>query len=243
MAHQRQALLQQHGVYVSAHPHLSTSYLYLACSFFDLKAFAEAIEAQEQALAIERAVLAPDHPEHQKSLAQLYYYRKAFGDYLLDTQQYAPALQQYQLLYEPSQDPQLANRIAICHYHLADYAQALHYYERAYASQAIPAPVYWNNTGLAQAKLGQFTQAHNCFSELQNLIPDAGLVYRDWCLYHCLKGEADQALSQLEKALRLGYKDLDWLQTEPALAPIRNTERFQRAIASLETTEPASPRR
>ena len=234
MAHQRQALLQQHGVYVSAHPHLSTSYLYLACSFFDLKAFAEAIEAQEQALAIERAVLAPDHPEHQKSLAQLYYYRKAFGDYLLDTQQYAPALQQYQLLYEPSQDPQLANRIAICHYHLADYAQALHYYERAYASQAIPAPVYWNNTGLAQAKLGQFTQAHKCFSELQKLIPDNGLVYRNWCFYYCLQGETQRALDHLAKAIELGYDNLDWLQTEPALAPIRPLPPYQALLQTLQ---------
>ena len=230
-------------VYESHHPSIATSYNNLATIYFYLKNFSGAIEMMQQAYAILKGALPEGHPNTETVRGNLLYFYRQYGDLLWDLGNYRQAIEQYRLIFAETQNGEIANGIGLCYYYLTEYQQAIDYYQEAYENQGIADYIYWNNTGMAHAKLGQLPQAHQCFSELQKLIPDNGLVYRDCCLYHCLNGDADQALPQVDIALRLVYIVLDWLQTEPALAPIRNTERFQRAIASLGTTEPASPRR
>ncbi|MEO1413489.1 MAG: tetratricopeptide repeat protein, partial [Bacteroidota bacterium] len=222
-------------VYESDHPRIATSYNNLATIYFYLKNFSGAIEMTQQAYAILKGALPEGHPNTETVKGNLLYFYQQYGDHLRGTGNYRQAIEQYQLVFAETQNGEIANSIGLCHYYLAEYSQAIEYYQMAYENQGIAAPAYWNNTGMAHAKLGQFPQAHKCFSELQKLIPDNGLVYRDWCLYYCLKGETQPALDHLAKAIELGYDNLDWLQTEPALAPICPLPPFQALLQTLQS--------
>ena len=56
---------------------------------------------------------------------------------------------------------------------------------------------------------------------LSQLQPQSPIVFYNLACSHSLTGELDQAVSALEKALALGYRDFTWLAKDPDLRELR----------------------
>lgn len=58
---------------------------------------------------------------------------------------------------------------------------------------------------------------------------DAGVRYNVACLY-ALEGLSDRAIASLEEAFKAGFANLEWIENDPDLDPIRNDPRFQELL-------------
>ena len=119
------------------------------------------------------------------------------------------------------------NLLGLTYYDVQDYIRAIENYEKSYEQKAISEITYLNNIGLAYAKWGKLKEAKNRFSQLERLLPESGLTFRDWGLYYVLKGRSNLALDNLDKAIQLGYDNWGGFRTESALAPLRDHYRFR----------------
>jgi tetratricopeptide (TPR) repeat protein len=57
--------------------------------------------------------------------------------------------------------------------------------------------------------------------QLSHLQPRNPLVFYNLACSHSLNGEVDRAAEALERALALGYRDFEWLATDPDLSHLR----------------------
>ncbi len=64
-----------------------------------------------------------------------------------------------------------------------------------------------------------------------------GLVYRDWAIYYALKGDKATALSNLEKAIELGYNNLTKISREEAFEILHQETRYQVLIQQLQNND------
>lgn len=53
-------------------------------------------------------------------------------------------------------------------------------------------------------------------------------------MYYVLKNEKTRAIAQLQKAIELGYTDIEWLKTNNSLDSIRKEKVFLRILTLLE---------
>ena len=86
---------------------------------------------------------------------------------------------------------------------------------------------------MAYAKSGDLNKAKAHFEQLEKLLPNHGLVQRNWALYYVLKGEANIALDHLAKAVELGYEDLNWITTDEALQALRKEQAYLDIVQQL----------
>lgn len=101
-------------------------------------------------------------------------------------------------------------------------------------SPEIKQQYFYNNIGAAYAKNKQFNEAQAAFTAYENLFPEEGRTYRNWAMYYSIIGEKDQALAQLQKAINLGYDDVNWIRTDDSLESIRKEKDFRKILFSLE---------
>ena len=87
---------------------------------------------------------------------------------------------------------------------------------------------------MAYAKNGQLQDAEQAFQAYQKLFPDAGRTYRNWAMFYALKGDKEKALSNLQKAIGLGYDDLEWLTTDDSLESIRKEKVYLQIVSELQ---------
>ncbi len=118
------------------------------------------------------------------------------------------------------------NEIGLCYYYLGDYEVALKNYEKGFDLKMMDEVTYLSNTSLALSKSGKLEEAKLRIQRMEKLTPDDGWVYRNWALYYSLKKDIDQAITNLEKAVRLGYNNLDWIQSEDSLEILRTEQRY-----------------
>jgi len=69
---------------------------------------------------------------------------------------------------------------------------------------------------------------------LVRLKPEHPVVHYNLACSLALKGRAKDALDSLEKAVELGYDDLQWMRDDPDLESLRNYPAYQRIIHKLE---------
>ena len=88
--------------------------------------------------------------------------------------------------------------------------------------------------------LGDHYTQRGCINEglkvderLARLEPENPLVFYNLACSYSLSGEMDQAAKALEKALQLGYRDLDWLAKDPDLKPLRSHAVFDGIKAKI----------
>lgn len=69
---------------------------------------------------------------------------------------------------------------------------------------------------------GRIREGLKVDERLASLEPANPLVFYNLACSYSLAGAMDQAASALDKALDLGYRDLEWLVRDPDLKPLRN---------------------
>ena len=80
---------------------------------------------------------------------------------------------------------------------------------------------------------GKYAQSLEVDERLSRLQPDDPLVYYNLACSYSLNRQFDLAVAALEKALNLGYRDLNWLAKDPDLRQLRKHSLFQRIADKL----------
>jgi tetratricopeptide (TPR) repeat protein len=75
---------------------------------------------------------------------------------------------------------------------------------------------------------GKYSQSLKVDERLARLQPDDPLVYYNLACSYSLNRQYDLAVEALEKALNLGYHDLNWLAKDPDLRQLRKHSLFRR---------------
>lgn len=73
---------------------------------------------------------------------------------------------------------------------------------------------------------GRIIEGLKVDERLARLEPKNPLVFYNLACSYSLSGEIEQAANALEKALKLGYRDFDWLAKDPDLKTLRSHAAF-----------------
>ena len=145
------------------------------------------------------------------------------------------AIKDFQKAMEFSKEKgELYNRIGLSYYYLKDYEKAIDNYDKCNLAGTITTPTFIHNTGMTYAKWGKLEKAKSRFEQLQKLLPKEGLVFRNWTVYNALSGDIPKALDNLEKAIELGYQDIEFIKSDDSLESIRQEPRYQAIIQKLQ---------
>ncbi len=90
----------------------------------------------------------------------------------------------------------------------------------------------YNNTGYAYIKLRLLPQAKACFEASEKINPSSH-VFRNWAMYYALQNDKPRALENLQKAVELGYNDLEGIETDNSLESIRGEEVYKELVEQL----------
>ncbi len=93
---------------------------------------------------------------------------------------------------------------------------------------------HYSDLGTEYARNNMFPEAKETFKEYEKLFPDNSNVHKNWTTYYTLKNQNSKAINHLQQAVEMGYKDLDWLQSEGSIENLRNEEEFKDIIKKLE---------
>lgn len=128
-------------------------------------------------------------------------------------------------------------KIAICSYHAKDFPSALEYFEMAYNRGHINEVSYLYLSALCYAKTKKLEKTKQHFEKIEEMLPDQGIVFRNWALYFAFLDQDEQILSSLEKAFNLGYKDWQWIEDEKNFDSVRQHPRYQKVIQNMKAQQ------
>lgn len=240
---QKKAVDIQEEVLYPKHPNLANSYNNIAVTNIDLGQYEKALEFQKKAIKTQEEILNPKHPDLANSYNNIAAIYKALGQYeeALKFQKKAINIQEEVL---GLKHPYLANsynHIALTYQALGQYEKALVFQEKDIKIQEeILYPKHphlatsYNNIGLTYAKNKEFDKAHEAFKTFEETSTEKGRTFRNWAMYYALQGEKEKALSNLKKAVALGYKDIEWLKTDNSMDSLRKEKAFIKIIKQLE---------
>ncbi|MCB9283132.1 MAG: tetratricopeptide repeat protein [Lewinellaceae bacterium] len=215
--------------------------------YFYASKFWKAYKYYQKTLDIREKALDPNHPDLAKSycnLGNVYFYA---GGYSKALEFCKKALAIREEVLDPNH-PDLAvsyNNLGCIYLNTGEYSNALEYCKKALeiGEKVLDRnhpnlATFYSNTGAAYAETGNFEEAKSAFAIFENIVPenDKGLAYRNWTIYYALQGDTRKALENLEKAVDLGYNDLNWIKTNDNLESIRSDERFKKIIRKLKKT-------
>ncbi len=81
--------------------------------------------------------------------------------------------------------------------------------------------------GVVSARLNDMVSSEKM---LRKALSIDSTVYDRYAEIFCQQGKIPEALDQVEKALKKGYRDLFWLKADPDLKPLQNEPRFRELI-------------
>jgi tetratricopeptide (TPR) repeat protein len=84
---------------------------------------------------------------------------------------------------------------------------------------------------------GRYRDGLKIDEQLANLRPEDSLVHYNLACSYSLTDRVSEALSALERALILGYRDFKWLAEDPDLDNVRQHPNFQKIRAKLRTMQ------
>jgi Flp pilus assembly protein TadD len=61
---------------------------------------------------------------------------------------------------------------------------------------------------------------------------DSALLYNVACVY-ALTNENERAIETLERAVDRGFGQREWIETDPTLAPLRGTPRYEAILRAM----------
>lgn len=229
------------AIYDSSHPTLSIYYINIALNHEILKNYDESLKYFQKAIRIQQSNLDREHLDlgfSYEKIANVYYQKKQFSKALL-----------YQtecfLIYEkklPDNHPSLiesfSNLISLYYYkgvydfENKDYSTALKGFLEY--NKYIDDKDSWNYTVLCYIYLSDDSNARVTLYEYEEKFPNDSMLLRNWAIYYALKKDKEKALLHLEKAIELGYDDIEWLNTDDSLNNLRKEKEFIETIKKLE---------
>jgi tetratricopeptide (TPR) repeat protein len=107
--------------------------------------------------------------------------------------------------------------------------EALQMYEKAYAFQR-QSPQVLNKLARAYSSQGNYSKGLQCLTELKEIIPDDPEVYYNLACLNSRIGKIDEAVNNMQDAVKKGFQNWNLLKNDPDLANIRNTEEYNKLI-------------
>lgn len=94
--------------------------------------------------------------------------------------------------------------------------------------------------GDAYTRRGEYLKGLELDLRLSNIKPDNKLIRYNLACSYALTGQKEKALNTLNKAVELGYRDLEHLRQDHDLDVLKTDPRFQNIIRKLSTEQQAS---
>lgn len=214
---------------------LATVYTNISQVYLDLKQYDSAIEFQEKVISLMKLALPSNHPKQQVAIDDLINIYQKRVSVNFNKREYKSALEDFDKIQSLNGNLNFWEYIGYCHYNLEDYPQAIEAYLQYYSLSTEVDPNFHNNIGCAFVKNKQFEEAHKAFSEFEKLMPNEGRTFRNWAMFYALQKEKENALLNLQKAIDMGYKDIEWLETDFSLKNIRKDPRFTEILEKLKS--------
>ena len=236
LKYQHKAIAIREEVLGPDHSFLAVAYNNIAFTYKALGQYDTTLEYQKKSIAIREKVLDPMSPSlgvAYINIAATYEEMKEFQK-ALGFQEKCLAIFSAALPENHPYRKVALIRIAGTYYKSNKYPKAIKMYESAVASfPDMKEKDFYSNIGLAYAKNKQFKEAYEAFSEYEKRFPDKGITYRNWAVYYALQNDREKALCHLQKAVELGYTNLEWLNTDDSMDSLRTEKIFTAIIAQL----------
>lgn len=136
-------------------------------------------------------------------------------------------------------DPVREHRMAIFHYNegnkflnRGNWKEAIDNYKMALHHDKALQEVYINMSN-AYLKGRRYEEAKETLDSLKAQAPDNPHLYYNLACYYSLTHRQDASLKALQQSIRLGYKNIENVQSDPDLAPLRQTQEFQKWVKTL----------
>jgi len=94
--------------------------------------------------------------------------------------------------------------------------------------------------GHVYTRHGEYEKGLAIDRRLVRLRPSDPTAYYNLACSHCLLGQNDDALTALEHAVSLGYRDVVHMMKDPDLASIRQDTRFRKIMSRIIAGSPAN---
>lgn len=218
----------------SKHPSLAVSYNSIVATYKALNQYEKAQEYQQKSIRILKEALSENHPNQMAILNRLLeiYYNRGLDAF--SRKNYESALRDFEKIITYADISEIWNYKGLCHYYSFDYPNAITAYQKAAALlPEIKQRHFYNNIGTAYVKNKQYQEAKTAFQEYEKLYSTEGRTFRNWAMYYALQNDKEKALSNLKKAIKLGYDDIEWLQTDNSMDNLRKEKTFAKIIKQL----------
>lgn len=236
---QKKAVWTVENTFGTDHPKTAEFLLHLSNIYFDMEQYDQVLKTRLKILAIRERINSPMDIDWGHACQNLAYAYQNLRDY----EQALKMFRQAAAVFERSPEENnsnllvLYNQIGLCHYRLKAYEEAIAYYQRSYNPGSDMEAIFHNNVGLSYIRLGAFEKAEANFRKQQALEPDSQFVFLNWSIFYAHKHLINEALQNLEKAIALGFKDWEKLETDENFANIRGEKRYIELIEQLKKKE------
>jgi len=116
---------------------------------------------------------------------------------------------------------------------LRDYDRASQAYERAIQRNPASSRYLLSFLALCFQRLGLYQRALRTYEDALRLNPGAKEVHYGLACNYSLMNDPGHALPHLQRAVDLGYVDLDYIERDPDIDNIRNEPRFKELAAEM----------
>lgn len=233
--HLWKALEIRKKIYGLEHPRLAPVYHSLMANFFKTNQLDSALKYEIKAYKIWSNRLSPTHPYLLNAKASLAIIHNSLGEKNMKKKSFTIALENFLLALKfQSNDSTIFSQIGECYYYIKNYSKAIEYLKKSNDLNKGNDNIIndLNYSSLSYAKLGDFNKSKKQLIRLQKLAPNSGLVYRNWAVFYTLTNQPKKAIKNLNKALELGYDDINWLITDESLNKLKKESAFMDIINS-----------
>jgi len=192
------------------HLDLATAFNNISMTYEGLGQHEKSLEFQQKAFNIFEEILPVNYLNQQIVLTN-FHKMKALSFYR--KKNYNEALANFRASNGHSENHSDWNYIGLCYFYLEDYSKAVEAYKKAASlNSEIKRKQYYSNIGTVYAKNKQSKKAKSAFQAYEKLFPKEGRPQRNWAMYYALQNDNKKALTHLQKAIDLGFDDLEWLK-------------------------------
>ena len=219
---------------------LAASYNGLAVTYAYLREHKKAVEFMLKAVAISEKILPADHPDlamAYQNLSLMYISQKNYEKQL----EFGVKALTINKKIRPANHPDLIlahASVGVAFRGIKKYPQSLENLQTAISIGEAAEPKFKNlyqiysELGFTLIKAHQFPDARSALEKSESLKP-APWLYGYWAAYYAVQNDKSKAIENLQKAISLGFKDLEWVTTDDSLESIRGEKEYLDIVEQL----------